>query len=287
MGMGMDSIKLYLELYQRGLFENMETVIDMGSQELHLNQTDFEILIHSAGISNYEKENFTRWNWPKSPRSSSKPFFEMLGFKKYSCIDMNNEVGAIPIDLNFPLEDMTLYSQYDLVTDHGTCEHVFNVSEAYRTMHRLCKPHGIMVIAQMVTNTNGYYTFDLSFFEGIAAANNYKILFSSYIVTLKAFTDAGSAIQLSIPLSRELLDAIDWAKVESVGINYVLQKQSDADFQLPYQGNYLSHNQGHFGYVHQFLPNPPSRTYLPLYLNEVLAKDLLKILYKKIIAKIQ
>jgi hypothetical protein len=263
----------------------------MGSQELHLKLVDFESLIRTAGISNYNGDNFTALkNWPGSPGCSSKPFYELLGIKKYSCIDMDTVHGAIPIDLNFPLMDTALYGQYDLVTDHGCCEHVFNIAEAYRTMHRLCKSQGIMVISQSVTNTNGYYLFDLSFFEGIAAANNYKILFSSYDVYLKTFTDAGSNIQLPIPLSRELLDVIDGSKITGIGITYVLQKQSDADFRYPYQDNYLSQSQGNYGYALQFLPVPPSRTYLPLrknLLDAVPAKDLAKTLLNRIIATIR
>jgi len=290
MGLGLQSIKLYLELYQRGFFRDINSVIDMGSQELMMKQVDFESLIRTAGISNYNRDNFTPWNWPEQPRCSSKPFFEMLGVKKYSCIDINSEHGAISIDLNSPLKDTALYGQYDLVTDHGTCEHVFNVSEAYRTMHRLCKSHGIIVISQGVSNTNGYYLFDLAFFEGIAAANNYKILFCSYDIYLKSLTAAGSEMHFPIPLSRELLDAIDWSKTTAIGITYVLQKQSDADFQYPYQDDYISQSQGHYGYVIQFLPDPPSRTYIPLRdnpMDSVPAKDLAKTLIKKIVAKIR
>ena len=285
MGLGPESIKLYLELYQRGFFRNINSVIDMGSQELHLKRVDFERLICTASIANYNRDNFTPWDdRPGQPHCPSKPFFELLGVKNYSCVDMNNENGAISIDLNFPLKDTALYGQYDLVTDHGCCEHVFNVSEAYRTMHRLCKSQGIMVISQSVSNPNGYYLFDLSFFEGIAAANNYKVLLSSYVVSLKE-----NGIQLPIPLSRELLDALDWSKISAIGITYVLQKQSDADFQLPYQKNYPSQSQDHFDYVHRFLPDPPSCTYLPIRdnpLDAVPVKDFAKTLIQRIIPKI-
>ena len=61
---------------------------------------------------------------------------------------MNKQHGSIPQDFNLPLEDTSLYSQFDLVTDHGACEHAFNIAETYRTMHRLCKPKGLIVIAQ-------------------------------------------------------------------------------------------------------------------------------------------
>ena len=285
MGLGIAAVKLNLELWQRSFFKNIKSV-DIGSQELHLKQADFEELIRVAGVTTYKKENFTPLaNWPGQPRCSSKPFYEMLGVENYACIDLGREHGAIPLDLNLPLEDSSLYGQYDLVTDHGCNEHAFNIAEAYRTMHRLCKLQGLMIIVQSVWRGNGYYLFDKSFFEGIAAANNYKILFSSYIVTTNTPTSAGSENEFHIPLSHELLDVIDWAKVLFIGICYVLQKQADSDFKYPYQGEYLSRIQGHHGYEIQFLPNPPSRTYVPLR-ESVLEVTQVKVLINEVIRKI-
>ena len=265
MGLGPAAIKLNLELWQRGFFTNIKTVVDMGSQELSLTPADFEELVRVAGVPNYRKKNFANLaHWPGYPRCSSKPFYEMLGIEEYSCIDLGGQHGAIPLDLNMPLEDHSLYGQYDLVTDYGNNEHIFNTAEAYRTMHRLCKHQGSMIIQQVVYRGNGYYAYDPSFFEGIAAANNYKILFSSYVIDGSTPTTSGSNNQFHVPLSRELLDLVDWTKVQEIGICYVMQKQSDSDFNYPYQGDLVSAVQGHYGYELQFLANPPSRSYLPL-----------------------
>jgi hypothetical protein len=149
------------------------------------------------------------------------------------------------------------------VTDYGCNEHVFNVAETYKTMHKLCKPGGIMTIVQGVWRGNGYYQFDLSFFEGLAAANNYRILFSSYII-LCGMTKAGSSMEYHIPLSRELLQVIDWAKAKNISICYVFQKQDSRSFQYPYQGEYMSKVLNNHGYKLQFLSAPPSRSYIPL-----------------------
>ncbi len=264
MGLGSAAVKLNLELWQRGFFGNVKSVIDMGSQELRLPLNDFEELIHVAGVPNYSKKDFAPLSHlPGYLPCSPKPFYEMLGVEKYSCIDLGGDYGAIPLDLNMPLEDRSFYGQYDLVTDYGNNEHVFNTAEAYRTMHRLCRRQGIMAIIQVVYKGNGYYAYDPSFFEGIAAANSYKILFSSYVIVGRV--SAGESSQFHVPLSRELLDLVDWTKVREVGICYVMQKQSDSDFKYPYQGEYLSQIQEHYGYKLQFLPEPPSRSYIPIH----------------------
>lgn len=284
MGLGPAAVKMTLELWQKDFFKGMNSVVEMGSQELHLALTDFMELIQMAGLTNYKKENFAALSdWPAGPRCSSKPFYEILGIKDYACIDLDKHYGAITLDLNRPLEDKSLYGKYDLVTDYGTNEHIFNTAEAYRTMHKLCKPGGILMIGQVVYCGNGYYAYDPSFFEGIAAANNYKILFSSYVISTTTPTRSGSTNQFHIPLSRELLGALDWTKTAQLGIYYAMQKQSESEFNTPYQDRYLSKFQGNHGYKLQYLQSPPTRSYIPIHtLSGISGKSLLTELYRRV-----
>ena len=291
MGLGPAAIKLNLELWQRGYFKGMKSAIDIGSQEMHIAQADFEGMVKAACVPGYDESKFKNLkHYPGRPGCSTKPFYGLLGLQEYACIDMNGEWGAVPHDLNAPLEDKSLYNKFDVVTDHGCNEHVFNVVEAYRTLHRLCKPGGLMVICQGVFGGNGYFLFDLSFFEGVAAANNLKILFAGYLLTLKTLTKAGSANQYFIPAQRDLLETVDLSKIGSISICYVLQKQSDEDFRMPYQDTYMARVYGHQGYQLQFLPDPPSRSYVPMQasvLDVTRTKDLIKIIGKRITNKIR
>ena len=264
MGLGMAAVQHTLELWQQGLFKNAKKVVEMGSQEIHLKRTDFEKLIKTANVVNYEKDNFLNLdNWPKQPRCSSKPLYQMLGIDEYFSFDLNEQHGSISHDYNLPFEDTSLYSEFDLVTDYGSCEHAFNIAEAYRTMHRLCKPGGLIIIAQSLWGGNGYYCFDKPFFEGIAAANNYKILFDSYIISPVKKSRSGNDLQFHIPMNRDLLNTINTTNVSAIGVHAVMQKQLKADFQFPYQNLYLSEQQGHLGFNRLFYRDPPSYSYIP------------------------
>ena len=76
MGLGTSAIKLNLELWQRGMFKGIKSVLDLGAQDLHVTAADFEGLIRTAGVHNYKREKFTHLgNWPRQPRCSSKPFY--------------------------------------------------------------------------------------------------------------------------------------------------------------------------------------------------------------------
>lgn len=275
MGVSASAIKIMLELWQRGQLKGLESVMEMGSQELHLTRAQFEQLIAAAAVPGYRREDFPGLdNWPAHPRASARHFYKLLGLEDYHCVDLNKEHGAVALDLNKPLEDRSLWGKFGVVTDHGTNEHIFNVSEAYRTMHRLCRKGGLIFIAQAVYGGNGYYHFDLSFFEGLAAANGYRILYGAYNIP------AGGT-QFNLPLSRELLSVLDWSKINLVGISYVFEKMTDEDFKLPQQNEFLAQSQGHHGFKLEFLPLPPSRTYVPLtspQLEAVGGKTLLKLL---------
>ena len=279
MGLGPAAVQLTLELCQRGLFRNIKSVVDIGSQEIHVELDHFENLVKAAGISNYRRANFPGIeNYPAQPRSPARPLYQMLGAENYACVDLNREFGAIAHDLNTPFSDPAHLGKYDLVTDHGSCEHAFNIAEAYRTLHRLCKVDGLILAIQQVYGGNGYYNFDRSFFEGIAAANGYKILFASYVVT-----PPNAKQQFHVPIASAMLDVVDWGKVCYLGMAYVLQKQKDGEFQFPYQDEYLSQVQNHYGYNIHFSVEPPSRTYVPVFdLDHVKVKTLAHVLSQRV-----
>ena len=230
MGFSISDLRSSLEFARRGYFDNMEKVLDMGSQEIHIKKKDFIEITKSFKYSvNLDKfPNILKDNWPNFPRESTKSFWKMLGFKKTDCSDVNNLHNSIYLDLNKPLNDENLKNKYDLVTDFGNNEHPFNVAEAYRTMHSLCRKEGLLWINQCLIGGNGFYNFDISFFEIMAAVNNYEILSSCFILP-------SSNDQIRVPLSMELINLLDLNKVKEVGVSYLFRKKSGKDFIYPVQ----------------------------------------------------
>jgi hypothetical protein len=141
-----------------------------------------------------------------------------------------------------------------------------------------------MVIMQVWYNGNGYYNYDPSFFEGMAAANGYNVLFTSGHVSLN------DGNQYHLPLSNNLLNSMDRSKLSSVGICYVLQKTSADDFRIPYQGEYLAQSRGAVAFQTEVHFDPPRRAYVPMYTNDlrdVSGRTLLRILRERIVNKIK
>lgn len=260
MGMGIGSLKTALELKGLGVFDDVQDVIDMGSQELHVGYDEFVYLCKNARLSPEDDEFEKLRKFPGHPRCSLKQFWKMLGARSAVCSDINHDHGSIYIDLNRPLDDPSLERRFDLVTDFGNNEHAFNVGEAYRTMHRLCKKGGLIWIDQVVYGGNGFYCFDQSFFEGISAANRYAIIYSAYVVTCG---EGAVANQFHIPCSRDMLKCLDYSKIEQLGINYLFRKTEDNEFSPYYQGNADRVDER---FIVQFIGNgyPPEKYYVPV-----------------------
>lgn len=78
--------------------------------------------------------------------TTTKEFFIGLGFTKYLAIDVNTEMDAVAMDLNTDIsKEYNWTEQFDLVTNNGTGEHVFNQYTVYKNMHDLTKVGGYMI----------------------------------------------------------------------------------------------------------------------------------------------
>ena len=257
MGLGPAAVKLNLELWQRGLFKEVRSVLDFGSQELQLDEQHFRALLESTGIA-YAQDRFRPWYFPDHPRCPSAPFYDLLGVEDVVQLDLNGDHGALPLDLNEPIEDPGLLDRFDLVSDYGNNEHVFNVAEAYRSMHRVTRRGGLIVIVQARYGGNGYFLFDAPFFEEVAAANRYEILFSSYVLASRR-SACGTFDEFHVPMAAQLLDLLDWSRLGSISVCYVFRKTSDQDFVVPYQWGHDPH--APHGHRLQFLQESNARWY--------------------------
>ncbi len=144
------------------------------------------------------------------------------------------------------------------------------------------KKEGLIWIQQRLTGGNGFYNFDISFFESIAAANNYEIL-SSYFI-LPAKNDI-----LRLPLSMDLLYLLDLNKEPDIGVSYLFKKKSSRDFVFPVQ--HIGELGKDITYRSTLMPETThlgvsqSRAYIPNEWNPG-GKKLLSLLFKKIKKKI-
>ena len=121
---------------------------------------------------------------PGEPLDAAAPlardFWLWLGFE-YAAIDIDGSPESIPLDLNYDDAPPEAKGRYDLVTNFGTTEHIVNQLNAFKVIHELTAPGGIMlhtVPAQGYAN-HGLVNYNFKFFWMLARSNGYKFLDAS------------------------------------------------------------------------------------------------------------
>jgi len=104
----------------------------------------------------------------------AKFYFEAMGIRHVS-IDLNGKSGALPLDLQEPLD----LGQFDMVTDFGTSEHVLDIYACWKNKHNLCKPSGLIISQNPKVGSwpgHGLYYFTLKFYKELARLMGYQIM---------------------------------------------------------------------------------------------------------------
>ena len=110
----------------------------------------------------------------KDRKTLSRDWFLELGAGRYEAIDGNGR-GTIEADLNKPL--LMAVGQFDLVTDFGTGEHIFDQAQVWKTLHNLCKVGGHIIVDRPSEGYYGhcFYLINEGLIRDIAEANDYHL----------------------------------------------------------------------------------------------------------------
>lgn len=134
------------------------TVCELGSQIFHQGRRSIN------GKANPE------WWW-----KPARELYESMGCGRYESIDANGKATLLH-DLNQPLDPWP--GEFDLVTDFGTGEHIWDVAQVWRTMHDLTKPGGLIVFDKPTQGYefHGFWGHNITVLNDIARANHYAVL---------------------------------------------------------------------------------------------------------------
>lgn len=214
-----------------------KTVCDFGNQTQN-NRRILQIL--KSGKRPYLKDKY----------ESTKQFYEALGYKKYVAIDVNTKLDAIALDLNKDLKTHYNWTeQFDLVTNNGTSEHVFNQYAVFKNMHDLTKVGGYMihVLPYYKWSDHGFYNYQPQLFACLAAENE-------YVVEFFCISDDLCTQMKIVPLTMQQtgLDELpkkfnldEWKRSPGGGdpmIGVISRKVYDNEFKVPMQFGYSRGN---------------------------------------------
>jgi hypothetical protein len=249
MGIGGGDLRLLIELKKQGHIPNGSSIVEIGAQQLAdsflASRSEIDALSRSFGVIQpcplppplAQPASAGAAPLLDSAAPWARQFWSWLGLH-YAAIDIDGSPGSIPLDLNYDDVPSNFKGKYEVVTNYGTTEHVANQLNAFKVIHDLTKPGGIMihsVPAQGMFN-HGLVNYNPKFFWMLSRSNGYKWLHMNFSI-------AGAR-----PLSSDIVDHVagfnpsfaEQARgyvAPDCGLGVVLQKIYDMPYVAPLDVN--------------------------------------------------
>ena len=145
--------------------------LDLGDQGVF--DKDYTSKLFNLDLSHYNKFG------------AMSRLYEELGYKR-EFLDLKE--GGLQYDLNYSIEShIGLHAKYDLVTNHGTSEHIYNQVTCFEAIHYLTKKDGLMYHCLNCQGWadggglgHGFYLYQPKFVHLLAKQNDYDILDIKY-----------------------------------------------------------------------------------------------------------
>ena len=175
MGLNHSSLEQYMEFAKEGVLPKGGRILDIGAQQIDAS-ADPESL--DRYVSYFGGAALTP---DERTRISNNGYVGDLHIKagfQYTAFDVSAEPHVINVDLNFGRVPFFHRGKYDLVTNHGTTEHVVNQMNAMKVMHDATALGGLMfhIIPMVGDCAHGLLNYNPKFFWALAAANDYATL---------------------------------------------------------------------------------------------------------------
>jgi SAM-dependent methyltransferase len=183
MAIGSLTVDWLVRLHRRGFLPRNAAVLDLGPQDLSCRGAMIEWAARQLGQGPEMVDAiFANASW----RYTTQPaFYRLFGARTYDALDLFDPRAAILHDLNKPFipEPAAALPTFDIICDFGTTEHVFNIGQAFVTLHRLLAPGGLLLCAPPSYGyiNHGFYNLHPMLFTEIAAANGYELVDYHYV----------------------------------------------------------------------------------------------------------
>jgi hypothetical protein len=189
MGLNSDFLRNLTTLKRDGKLGGANRVIEIGAQQLSnelLRSTsaineffhEFGVEPLSLGTAGASQDRTHGVETLPDNAPSSRAMWEHLNFH-YSALDFDGHRDSIALDLNRDAVPRNLMGAFDLVVNYGTTEHVANQDNAFKVIHELAKPGGIMMheVPGPGMMTHGMFSYNLNFFWLLSRENEYEVIY--------------------------------------------------------------------------------------------------------------
>jgi SAM-dependent methyltransferase len=164
----------------------------------------------------------------------ARKLWEWLGLG-YTAVEIDEAADVIQIDLNFDSVPPEMMGVFDIVTNYGTTEHVANQLNAFKVMHDLARPGGLMIhhLPAQGHLDHGLINYNPKFFWMLARSNEYRWIYFDYVQAAVSRPAPRNLIESVEPFRPSILEEAPGYRTAEAALIVVLQKDSPAPFVPP------------------------------------------------------
>ena len=238
MGISSGMVSLFTQLNAEGFFDDIGSVIEFGAQTT---RCLYRAPVMKKCLDSFGRlEGLTDEELGRICKGPSRDFYEAIGLE-YACLDTSGKDGAFIFDLNFDAVSEEQCGKFDLLTNFGTSEHVFNQYNSFKAAHDFVRKGGAFMhfMPFLGYMDHGYYSFQPCFYHELAAANDYDIL-GMWL------NPDGRHDSYLIPWTPDILKHLSLKATDFSGLFVLMRKTGDEAFKIPFQGRYEDRFSGDF-----------------------------------------
>jgi len=222
------------------LFENKKTIVNIGSFDL-IDSENTDLAMELLNKLDLNTKNISLLDFMDKKRISSKALWDLLGFKESVFMDPDGVHNSLTFDFNLDIQnELNFMQKFDVVTNFGTTEHIFNQYAAFNNIHKLCKENGLMIHSLPIQGAyeHGLYNYHPNFFYSLASENKYKI---EYFGLRHKNLNSYSLVDIDDTIIDNFLSNIN--AIDVFGAFVIFRKTNNDSFKVPFQGRYEVHKQ--------------------------------------------
>jgi len=172
----------------------------------------------------------------------ARDFWVALGFD-YTAIDVDGSPGSIALDLNYDQVPAALRGKYGLVTNLGTTEHVCNQMNAFKAIHDLAAPGGVMIhhLPAGGMLNHGLINYTPKFFWYLARSNDYKWLYANFYGAPNVYPISDNIVDFVRTYDPQAGETLRDRKISDYAIVVAFQKTLDIPYVAPLDVNTGTH----------------------------------------------
>ena len=177
--MGIQELELsaIARMAKKGMLPLGGNIAEMGAQQLHLSGRTDPVLffLRNFSVDSVDSESLAQM----ANNGFAGELFKKSGFQ-YTSFDVAPSPYNTKFNLNVDALPDSHIGKYDLVTNFGTTEHVFDQVKCFRAIHDLTKIGGIMFHVLPLNIQHGLISYTTRFADLLVSANEYEIIEINY-----------------------------------------------------------------------------------------------------------